>query len=914
MSTEIAELKGDARNAAEYREGHLQIIAAAGSGKTEVVSQRVAGLLEDGFPPESIVAFTFTERAAAALKSRIEQRVAARLGESFLDKLNGMFVGTIHSYCFRILQQHVPRYETYDVLDEHRLTAFLTREAYDLGIPKLTGKLFSSIRVFLGNVEVIENELLRPDQLDDPFREMYEAYLGVLEDHRLLTYGQQIARVVWELDRPEVFASVQDGLRHLIVDEYQDINPAQEALIRRLAEPPVHLCVVGDDDQSIYQWRGSNVRNILDFEKRYAPVQQFRLERNRRSRPEIIATGNGFSHSIAGRLPKRMAEHRPASGGTEVVFWRAETPEEEAAIIAEAVQRSHERHGYHYRDMAILCRGRVSFPAIHAALQTAGVPVQPTGRTNLFIQPDADLFGRTLCWLSGFNWRVGEYGWSEEPVTTEDLIQRYRALYGLSAAQVRRVRAQLLDWRERVKDWRSRANLVRDFYDLLGELGVEKWDFSDPLLASRLGTLARCSQVLVDYESTRRRAGPDHLQPGEVAWHADGGPKYYKWLAIYVQNWARGAYEGFEGEEDVDLDAVDLTTVHQAKGLEWPIVFVPALTAQRFPSSNTGKSGDWRVPIRLFDRGRYEGTETDERRLFYVAMTRSRDYLSLSTFSRINKKTTPSPFLLEVAGGLPRERARLPAPPKPEPVPEQQEVLEITFSDLAAYLECGLSFRLRRLIGFQPPLAPELGYGKAVHHVLRRIADHVRRYGRKPTPKQVERLFDDEFYLPAANPAAQREMRRRARELVDRHLLDWESDLHRVWALERPFELHLGDATVSGRADVILDEEDDGPTRLTIVDYKTAADGHDAHNFQLQVYTDAGRREGLVVKDAFVHNLRETRDAARLPVPVGAPDIEQAEERVRELISGIRGKEWAARPGPVCKRCDVRPICRFRIG
>src|SRR5437763_129294 len=116
MTSGIPELDGQAKEAAEYRGGHLQIIASAGSGKTEVVSQRVAGLLAEGSAPNSLVAFTFTERAASSLKSRIEKRVAARLGGSFLDKLNGMFVGTIHSYCFRILQQQVPKYETYDVL------------------------------------------------------------------------------------------------------------------------------------------------------------------------------------------------------------------------------------------------------------------------------------------------------------------------------------------------------------------------------------------------------------------------------------------------------------------------------------------------------------------------------------------------------------------------------------------------------------------------------------------------------------------------------------------------------------------------------------------------------------------------------------------------------------------------------
>ena len=142
-------LKGDAQKAVEYRGGHLQIIASAGSGKTEVVSQRITSLLEEGIQPRAIIAFTFTERAASSLKSRIEKRVATKLGEDFLNYLNGMFVGTIHSYCYRLLQGHVPQYEAFDVLDEHKLTAFLTREAYNIGlVPSIQRKLYKAIATF----------------------------------------------------------------------------------------------------------------------------------------------------------------------------------------------------------------------------------------------------------------------------------------------------------------------------------------------------------------------------------------------------------------------------------------------------------------------------------------------------------------------------------------------------------------------------------------------------------------------------------------------------------------------------------------------------------------------------------------------------------------------------------------------
>jgi DNA helicase II / ATP-dependent DNA helicase PcrA len=167
-SSAAPQLEGDAQAAVLHRGSHLQIIASAGSGKTEVVAQRFAQLMADGADPAGIIAFTFTERAADELKARISARVEERLGPASLDKLGAAFVGTIHSYCFRLLQQHVPRYETFDVLDERRLTAFLCREEPALHVRDLTGKVFTSIKAFLENLEVVENESAGPASSSSP--------------------------------------------------------------------------------------------------------------------------------------------------------------------------------------------------------------------------------------------------------------------------------------------------------------------------------------------------------------------------------------------------------------------------------------------------------------------------------------------------------------------------------------------------------------------------------------------------------------------------------------------------------------------------------------------------------------------------------------------------------------------------
>ena len=431
-------LTGDAARAVSHQGSHLQIVASAGAGKTEVVAQRVAYLLESGVEPGGIVAFTFTERAAESLKARIESRVAERLGETFLDRMNGCFVGTIHSYCFRLLQLHQSEYETYDVLDDHRLAAFITRVSAQLDIKSLAsdGKLFNGIREFLANVEVVDNELLDVDDLENPFRATVEQFHALLHQYRFLTYGRMVAVAVRALARPDVFEAAHGPLRHLIVDEYQDVNPAQEALIQRMAEPPVELCVVGDDDQSIYQWRGADVKNIVSFAERYDNVARFTLSTNRRSRPGIIDVANQVSSRIAERLDKEMVSDREG-GPTEVVRWAAPTETDEAQRIASNVLRLRQL-GYRFGEVAVLVRGRVSYPRLLEALQDVNIPVAPGGRTALFLAPEAQLFGRTFAWLADTSWREQAWGYGQDD-TVDTLLEQYAARFELGARNTWRI-------------------------------------------------------------------------------------------------------------------------------------------------------------------------------------------------------------------------------------------------------------------------------------------------------------------------------------------------------------------------------------------------------------------------------------------------------------------------------------------
>lgn len=829
-----------------------------------------------------------------------------------------MYVGTIHGYCFKLLQDHVPKYGNYDVLDPNRHAGLLSREFRRLEFSKLeVGGQWASIAEFSRTVDIIGNELIRPEDLGDtPLGDVYRRYLDTLDRYHYLTFSLIIQKAVEALEDPKVYESVHGRLRHLIVDEFQDINPAQDALIAKLGRAPVHVCVVGDDDQAIYQWRGSDVSSIQGFLAAFKGAKSVTLARNRRSKKEIVDTAALFAKSIDGRLSKDMQAHRPGGKNT-VVPWMAETAEDEAGTIAEAIADLVKR-GFRYRDIAVLYRSvRTSAPMLIDALRERDIPYTCGGRTGLFLQPEIELLGKTYVWLAGWKWRPAGYGTAEQEISEDDLTDGYAKWFG-GGRKPKEIRKLLQDWKSLVEKPAGPVNLVGDLYQVLRFFKVHEWDVDNPAQSARLGAFARFSNILADFENvTRRGRWYVDKDSGEEIFTGgtDRGAMYYQRLANFVLHYAQSAYEEFDGEDLPDLDAVDIVTVHGAKGLEWPVVFVPALSDRRFPSSKAGREQNWILPEDVFPvrtRRRYEGGENEERRLFYVAMTRARDALYLSTFERTAKQAAkPSRFLVDLVGEDIPHRDRLPLPEKPEPVKDDERpTVTISFSDLSDFDECGFRYRLANSLGFETQIAAELGYGKAVHHVLRAVAEVVQRTGKTPTEAEVEKLLDDEFYLPFANRSNFDNMLATARRMVRRYVDKHQDDLHRIWATERPFEMHVPDGIVSGRADVILDRHEGEAGSLAIVDYKTAkgAEQDEAFAFQLAVYTAAGRAEGLNVRAALLHNLDEGK---RTEVDVGATQAAAAVAKLSGLVEDLRMARFVPRPvEKKCGRCEYRRLCK----
>lgn len=907
---EIPKLEEDALAAVNHDGGHMQIIAGAGSGKTETVSQRVARLIADGVSAEHIVAFTFTEKAAKELKERIRERVLARAGAEAADRLGSMYVGTIHGFCFQLLSRHISEYESYSVMDENKFTAFLVRYASILGLRSFhpDEKLFKGIERFRESLEVVENELLPLETLPDEFRNTVEELYAMLRQHRLLTFGLQIAKAVEVLRDDEVQAKIVPTIRHLIVDEYQDVNPAQEELIRLLSKPVggADLVVVGDDDQAIYQWRGSSVENITTFSSRYADVTTFELLQNRRSRPDIVAVADAFAKTIPGRLGKQITHFRGAFGPAIDITFDHDFERTEALEIARSIQRLH-ANGFAYRDMAVLVRGRTAYPALLDAFEAEKVPVNPGDRKTLFEQEDAEFLGRVFVWFADRDWRVGRFNPSFETVEMVDLLALAQRVYSLSDADLEKFEGLLNNLKGFVGKDSRQVSLVFIAYAVVGALGVTDWDSSDVYTAARLGTIAKFITFVADYEGANKQARALDDEAGGQKGAGNQGEWYFANLATLMTNYALGEYRDFGGEDDLDLDAVDLMTVHAAKGLEWPIVFLPGLTKNRFPSNKFGKQKDWIIPRSLFVPERYEGTEADERRLFYVALTRARDWVSLSAHERVNvQRSRLSPFIEEVSD----MHSGLRSAPHPEnqSTPKSNDLL-ISYSDISAYLTCGFSYWLRSRIGFPPEIVGEIGYGNAVHHLMRVISEESTRTGKPVTMSDVDRIMATDFFLPYANKAAAKQMSERAKRIVSTYIDKYPDELTRLWEAERPFELSLDGALVSGRADVVLDMHDGLIDNLALVDYKTSVGDQD-FALQLQVYAEAGIREGLNVRGAFVHDLKGDN---RADIDISADARIRAVATVQSAVDGIKQRDFDAKPSESnCSHCDVRALCKSR--
>ena len=602
------------RQAVMATDGPLLILAGAGSGKTRVLTHRTAYLIEEcGVNPYNIMAITFTNKAAGEMRERIDQMVGYG-SES-------IWVCTFHSTCVRILRRYIDRlgfgtnFTIYDSDDQKTLMKDICKRL------EIDTKMYKE-KMFLSAISSAKDELIDPiefetraagDYVKRKQAQVYREYQQALKQNNALDFDDLIMKTVelFKLDK-EVLASYQDRFRYIMVDEYQDTNTAQFELIRLLALKYQNLCVVGDDDQSIYKFRGANIYNILNFEHHFPDATVIKLEQNYRSTQNILDAANAVIANNQGRKEKRLWTDNGA--GDKITFEQLDTAAEEADFVARDIARRVRKGEYQYKDCAILYRTNAQSRLFEERFITANIPYKIFGGVNFYARKEVkdllaylktidngqdDLAVRRIINIpkrgigaASIN-KVALYA-QEQEISFYDALCVAEQVPGLgkAAAKIRpfvffiqsmKAKAKLLSVTDLLQEVIETTGYVR-------ELEAEGTDEAE----ARIENIDELISKAVDYAE------------GEEAPTLNG----------FLENVALVAdIDSF----DENSDYVVLMTLHSAKGLEFPNVYLAGLEDGLFPSYMSITSDNSQAEIE------------EERRLAYVGITRAKKNLTITS-------------------------------------------------------------------------------------------------------------------------------------------------------------------------------------------------------------------------------------------------------------------------------------------
>lgn len=602
------------RQAVMATDGPLLILAGAGSGKTRVLTHRTAYLIEEcGVNPYNIMAITFTNKAAGEMRERIDQMVG--YGSE------GIWVCTFHSTCVRILRRYIDRlgfgtnFTIYDSDDQKTLMKDICKRL------EIDTKMYKE-KMFLSAISSAKDELIDPiefetraagDYVKRKQAQVYREYQQALKQNNALDFDDLIMKTVelFKLDK-EVLASYQDRFRYIMVDEYQDTNTAQFELIRLLALKYQNLCVVGDDDQSIYKFRGANIYNILNFEHHFPDATVIKLEQNYRSTQNILDAANAVIANNQGRKEKRLWTDNGA--GDKITFEQLDTAAEEADFVARDIARRVRKGEYQYKDCAILYRTNAQSRLFEERFITANIPYKIFGGVNFYARKEVkdllaylktidngqdDLAVRRIINIpkrgigaASIN-KVALYA-QEQEISFYDALCVAEQVPGLgkAAAKIRPFVLFIQSMKAKAK-LLSVADLLQEVIETTGyvrELEAEGTDEAE----ARIENIDELISKAVDYAE------------GEEAPTLNG----------FLENVALVAdIDSF----DENSDYVVLMTLHSAKGLEFPNVYLAGLEDGLFPSYMSITSDNSQAEIE------------EERRLAYVGITRAKKNLTITS-------------------------------------------------------------------------------------------------------------------------------------------------------------------------------------------------------------------------------------------------------------------------------------------
>lgn len=631
---DLSMLNPEQRQAAETLEGPVLILAGAGSGKTRALTYRVANLMDHGVPAWSILALTFTNKAAREMKERITQLVG--------DKAESAWISTFHSTCARILRRDIEKLgytRSFTIYDDDDQGTVIKEILKRLNIDEK----FLPPREVKAKISDAKNKLMGPDEwfakTERDFRnqtlhDVFVAYEQRLKSANALDFDDLLLKTLELLaDHPPVLESYRDRFHYVMVDEYQDTNYAQYMLVKLLTDKSRNLCVVGDDDQSIYGWRGADIRNILDFEKDYPDAKVIKLEQNYRSTANILDAANQVIAHNAGR--KEKALWTEAGAGETIKLYCAGDEREEAAWVADRIRKMN-RHGEEYGRIAVLYRTNAQSRVLEEMLMRAGIPYKVFGGLRFYDRKEVRDVIAYLRVIAN----------PTDDVSLRRIINvPKRAIGDATIAElVRHAQEQEMPLFSALTDLPSSLSsrprkCVGDFFTMMTTLMAMKDAMPLSTFVKQMVDQTGLMEQYQKEDSDEARSRVENIQEFLGAVEEFDRQTENATLADYLENVAL-VTELDQAEEEKQY--VTLMTLHSAKGLEFPNVFITGMEEGIFPS---GRS--------LMDEQRME----EERRLCYVGITRAKERLFLSRasqrmlYNQINHNA-PSRFLSEIPSRL----------------------------------------------------------------------------------------------------------------------------------------------------------------------------------------------------------------------------------------------------------------------
>ena len=962
------------KKAVEYNGGNLLILACAGSGKTETLASRIVRMVKNDVDRNSIVAFTFTEHAADELKQRIRMKLEVEIPEE--PALGDMYVGTIHSFCLRILREQDPRYRQYEVMDDVRQAALIATNfvRFDdnpekgIGLDRLRPRTRSksygeTLRTFLNTLNIVFQQNIDVEELRDPIlADAIQTYRKIAYEapNHFFDFNQIVETLTHYLEsNPEKLSNLRNRLEHIFVDEYQDVDDRQEHLIRLLTNNghgPPHVTVVGDDDQALYGFRGASVNNILTFRHRYPGVERITLTENFRSTEAIVSIADEAVRQIKNRITKDPVARRPSENGQfkehfadlgDIQLRTFLTEEDEADWIADRILKLHgvaydngiKKRGLDYADMAILLRSVRNSGAIFAErLRKKGIPSVISGMGGLFDNDEVRVIQAAFCLLTKSEFTLPNSSGKIEFLTTGETrdfvrqaIERLKesGRFGPTCSSTHflsflgQTRAELdrraLPKPKRPDNLGARIYPQALFHEMLKELGARDDDWPHDTLYN----LGAFSSLLTSFEAVHQWVTPARL----------------KSLVLFLSNWAVKYVDEGVPVNTGTLNSVRIMTVHAAKGLEWPVVFLPRISSHIFPSNLRSRGPDTFLPKESYDPSTYIAGDDGERRLWYVALTRCSKFLHVSSLDRPRKR--PTIYFKKINhecvcrdGSDPTPRTSLAATP-----PIGADILPTTYSDLATYWRCEKEYQLRSLMNFSPGVGEQFDYGRQLHNILAEIHQQVID-GVPVESLDIRDLVERRFTLRYTRGTPFDLLKEAAYKGLVQYIQEFSSYISKARAIEKPFEFiePKSGTLVSGVVDLLERGPEDAPPSqreiVGIVDFKAkkinSLQEYDAvaarASEQLQMYAvgvkyafnhEPGSAAAHIINHAQLPlDVRREQKTKRIPVDISETAQKAIQQRVVKTVKNIRKgletQEFATSgiAAGHCNRCDFKSFCK----